>query len=109
MTLALRNYGLVLPKNYVSIEKDEMEYIDGGGTVDIYFSSRAIAIILTYTISFAVGIIAATLSVNPIVGIISGYVASLACDYIFNNVWCPKDFHICVNQWWLPDFKFSYK
>jgi len=30
MTLALRNYGLVLPKNYVSIEKDEMEYIDGG-------------------------------------------------------------------------------
>jgi hypothetical protein len=29
-TLALRNYGLVLPSNYVSIEKDEMEYIDGG-------------------------------------------------------------------------------
>jgi len=30
MTLTMRNYGLVLPKNYVSIEKDEMEYIDGG-------------------------------------------------------------------------------
>lgn len=29
-TLALRNYSLVLPSNYVSIEKDEMEYIDGG-------------------------------------------------------------------------------
>jgi len=33
MTLTMRNYGLVLPKNYVSIEKDEMEYIDGGGFV----------------------------------------------------------------------------
>ena len=30
MTATMRNYGLVLPKNYVSIEKDEMEYIDGG-------------------------------------------------------------------------------
>jgi len=30
MKLTMRNYGLVLPKNYVSIEKDEMEYIDGG-------------------------------------------------------------------------------
>ena len=32
MTLTMRNYGLVLPTNYVSIEKDEMEYIDGGAT-----------------------------------------------------------------------------
>jgi len=30
MTLTMRNCGLVLPKNYVSIEKDEVEYIDGG-------------------------------------------------------------------------------
>ena len=31
MTLTMRrNYGLVLPKNYVYIEKDEMEYFDGG-------------------------------------------------------------------------------
>lgn len=29
-TLALRNYGLVLPKNYVSIDEAEMEYINGG-------------------------------------------------------------------------------
>ena len=37
------NYGLVLPKNYVSIEKDEMEYIDGGGWVfdDIYRGTDA--------------------------------------------------------------------
>jgi len=40
MTLAMKNYGLVLPKNYVSIEKDEMEYIDGG----IAFSRSWIAI-----------------------------------------------------------------
>ncbi len=26
----MRNYGLVLPKNYVSINETEMEYIDGG-------------------------------------------------------------------------------
>lgn len=30
MTMAMRNYGLVLPKNYVSINETEMEYIDGG-------------------------------------------------------------------------------
>ena len=29
-----RNYGLVLPKNYVSIEKDEIEYIGGGIKID---------------------------------------------------------------------------
>ncbi len=29
-TLAMKNYGLVLPKNYVSINEEEMRYIDGG-------------------------------------------------------------------------------
>ena len=60
MTLTMRrNYGLVLPKNYVSIEKDEMEYIDGGWGVPNWVVGGTINL----AISAACGGIGATLTV----------------------------------------------
>ncbi len=55
-TLALRNYGLVLPSNYVSIEKDEMEYIDGGFQMKTSTAIYALeAIVAIVTLGFGIG------------------------------------------------------
>jgi len=67
MTLALRNYGLVLPKNYVSIEKDEMEYIDGGG----WLADKATDL-LVGLIGCALWEYRATITKSVIIGAIKG-------------------------------------
>jgi len=47
------NYGLVLPKNYVSIEKDEMEYIDGGWSITINRTTVGQALMAVYGLASA--------------------------------------------------------
>jgi len=84
MTLTMRNYGLLLPKNYVSIEKDEMEYIDGGQVIKWISPSDCNRIAALLTLE-ACGLLAkgaiitlvVSLCMTPVAGIISAAVTSL--------------------------------
>jgi len=100
MTLAMRNYGLVLPKNYVSIEKDEMEYIDGGGTdwgfcgVITFSISRSVmiaAIGIGATAAAIVCLSAASITGGVAVTLISG-IAALIASVIASGI-LKKDYY----------------
>ena len=68
------NYGLVLPKNYVSIDSTEMEYVDGGGTITLTFSRDFLRDCVTAGTSFLFGAIFGVLGNlgTTVLGIICG-------------------------------------
>ena len=70
-----REYNLQLPNNYVEIDRDEMEYVDGGGSVTL---SISVAALIGMGVGFASGVIAG--AICTYLG--GGVIASTAAKFI---------------------------
>ena len=100
---------LQMPSNYVVMDTEEMEYLEGGGTVKISISQRAVKQIISVGSSVAVSLVVAALTKCKTIATIAGGVAKIVVDYILNNVWSPKAVNVNVTKWYLPNFRFTYK
>ena len=56
----MSTFTLKLPSNYIEIDRDEMEYVDGGGTVTLYISADSIRKAISLGVGAAGGILGAT-------------------------------------------------
>lgn len=93
---------LRMPMGYVELDAEEMEYLEGGGTIKINVSKRAVEAILTIGVPAAVGLVCCKL--HPAVGVIAGAVAALVVDYVVHNVWTPRAITIRFSRSWLPNY-----
>lgn len=88
-----KEYALQLPNNYVEINKDEMEYVDGGyrASRTVYIPQRSFRMKTADYIdansraSSIIGIALGTLSAACGVGLLAGTVVALASDFALSH------------------------
>lgn len=100
---------LVMPSSYAVMDSEEMTYVEGGGTVSVYVSKRAVEQFITVGAGAAVGLVCAALTSNPYISIVAGMFAALVVDYVLHNVWKPRAINFSLNRTWLPNYKFTYR
>lgn len=66
---------LQLPRNFIDINNEEMEYIDGGGTISLYISADTIRYAIRVS-SWAIGSFLGALAGNSLAGPLGGKVGA---------------------------------
>ena len=122
-----RNYELQLPNSYVNVDREEMEYVDGGGTCSISIAKATQVKVLSsaygYFAKVQGGVIGAVLGVLtlPFVGpygaaAIGAIAGTILADtfswayggisaYLINNY--GSDLKYSVTAWYLPNKSIS--
>ena len=103
-----RNYALQMPSSYVDIDREEMEYVDGGGYLKLVASESAIRDIATAGCSMVGALVGLAIggwigktigqSIGSIIGgavgwMVGGIIArgNLHGNYTIYSGWCPFD------------------
>lgn len=99
---------MVMPCGYTMIAADEMEYLEGGGTVKVSIRANTMQQILKQGAARAASYVCNLLGVGAILKNVASMAAKLVCDYVFANVWSPKAITKTFSAWYLPNAVISF-
>lgn len=118
--MVINDGAMVLPSNYVEISQNEMEYVEGGGTLSASGSVTITANLLRAVSSAGIGVdsgligagVSAALGATGVGALlipsVIGFITSMVSDYAFDTrgtfknvtkrfgvgIWSPMEFHI---------------
>lgn len=99
---------LVLPKNYVAMDEEEMTYVEGGGTLTVKASSATVRAICRTGVTLIGSAIGAAFGGPILARIISGALTTLIYDFILDI--CGYTYPSINKSWtrdWLPTYTFN--